>query len=45
MTTDPMTEFFGEPICIYTDEQAIEDGVLVRPRFSRSSDVQCFADQ
>ena len=31
MTTDPMTEFFGEPICTYTDEQAIEDGVLVHP--------------
>ncbi len=24
-----MTEFYGEPISVYTDEQAIEDGQLV----------------
>jgi len=24
-----MTEFFGEPISVYTREQAIEDGVLI----------------
>ncbi len=24
-----MTEFYGEPISVYTDEQAIEDGCLV----------------
>lgn len=27
--TETMTEMFGEPISIYTREQAIEDGVLV----------------
>jgi hypothetical protein len=27
--TDPMTEFFGEPIYIYTPAQAVEDGVLL----------------
>ena len=26
---DPLTEFFGEPISVYTRQQAIEDGALV----------------
>lgn len=26
---DPLTAFFGEPISIYTRQQAIEDGILV----------------
>ncbi len=29
MTTDPMLEFFGEPIAIYTRAQALADGVLI----------------
>ena len=27
--TDPMIEFFGEPIAVYTREQALADGVLI----------------
>lgn len=29
--TDQTKEIFGEPIFTYTDEQAVEDGVLVHP--------------
>ena len=29
MTTETMTEIFGEPIHVYTREQAIEDGTLI----------------
>ena len=29
MTTDPIIEFFGEPIADYTREQALADGVLI----------------
>ena len=28
MTHDVLAEMFGEPIHVYTDEQAIEDGIL-----------------
>jgi hypothetical protein len=26
---NPLNDFFGEPISVYTDQQALEDGVLV----------------
>jgi hypothetical protein len=26
---DPLTEFFGEPLSVYTRDQAVKDGVLV----------------
>ena len=29
MTTDPMIEFLGEPIAVYTREQALANGVLI----------------
>ncbi len=27
---DPITEFFGKPISVYTSEQGIEDGILMK---------------
>ena len=29
----PLTEVYGEPISVYTKEQAIEDGILIRVGF------------
>lgn len=29
--SDELTELFGEPISVYTCEQAVEDGVLIYP--------------
>jgi type I site-specific restriction endonuclease len=29
-TTSSLTEFFGEPIDVYTLEQALEDGILIK---------------
>jgi hypothetical protein len=31
MPQDDLTEMFGEPISVYTDEQAVADGVLIHP--------------
>jgi hypothetical protein len=31
MPKDDLTEIFGEPISVYTDEQAVADGVLIHP--------------
>jgi len=31
MPKNDLTEMFGEPISVYTEDQAIEDGVLIHP--------------
>ena len=31
MDNDDLTKMFGEPISVYTEDQAIEDGVLIHP--------------
>jgi len=31
MPQDDLTEMFGEPISVYTEEQAVADGVLIHP--------------